>query len=95
MYLKINSLEPSSVAAVAPDRQANEQQSLRGLQEVVADKGSQQRRADGLHGVGDSFLISEPGGGCATAEAVNDSHSPENRRLLDEFLNTFSGHITG
>ncbi len=60
MYLKINSLEPSSVAAVAPDRQANEQQSLRGLQEVVADKGSQQRRADGLHGVGDSFLISEP-----------------------------------
>ncbi len=38
MYLKINSLEPSSVAAVAPDRQANEQQSLRGLQEAVADK---------------------------------------------------------
>ena len=30
MYLKINSLEPSSVAAVAPDRQANEQESLRG-----------------------------------------------------------------
>ncbi len=39
MYLKINSLEPSSVAAGAPDRQANEQQTLRGLQEVVADKG--------------------------------------------------------
>ncbi len=39
MYLKINSLEPSSVAAVAPDRQANEQLSPRGLQEAVADKG--------------------------------------------------------
>ncbi len=113
MYLKINSLGPSSVAAVAPDRQANEQLSLRGLQEVVADKRyhsndvltdftaleirsqSVNRTAGGANGaasVGNNKRCMATGGRCATAEAVSDNHSPENRRLPNGFVYWINEH---
>ena len=45
------------VAAVAQDREANEQLSRRGAARSRGRQGlSQQRRADEPHGVGDSFL---------------------------------------